>query len=115
MRILVPLDDSLQAQRVLAYVKVLARTTHGKLKLIRATDVEDETSFNSLEQNAAHLQEDGFSVEWSVIGGVDAETAIHATEAEWQPDLIALASTQSVRRMPVAAQRRSFSRRSSEP
>ena len=95
MRILVPLDDSMQAQRVLAYVKVLAARSDGTLKLIRATDIEDETSFGSLEQNARRLEDAGCSVEWSVIGGVDAETAIHAAETEWKPDLIALASTKS--------------------
>jgi nucleotide-binding universal stress UspA family protein/sporulation protein YlmC with PRC-barrel domain len=95
LRILVPLDDSVQAQRVLAYVRLLAAATHGTLNLIRATDVEDETSFNSLAQNAERLRDTGVSVEWSVVGGVDAETAIGAAEAAWQPDLIALASTKS--------------------
>jgi nucleotide-binding universal stress UspA family protein len=95
MRILVPLDDSMQAQRVLGYVRALAARTGASLKLIRATDVEDETSFNSLEQNARRLLDTGFSVEWSVVGGVDAKTAILAAEADWQPELIALASVKA--------------------
>jgi nucleotide-binding universal stress UspA family protein len=96
-RILVPLDDSVQAQRVLAYVRVLAAGSGGELKLIRATDLEDGTSFNSLEQHARRLRDAGFVVEWSVMGGVDAETAILSAEAEWQPDLIALASMKASR------------------
>jgi nucleotide-binding universal stress UspA family protein len=96
-RILVPLDDSVQAQRVLAYVQVLAARSGGELKLIRATDVEDETSFNSLEQHARRLRDAGFVVDWTVTGGVDAETAILSAEAAWQPDLIALASMKASR------------------
>ena len=72
LRILVPLDDSVQAQRVLAYVTLLATATDGTLYLIRATDVEDQTSFNSLAQNAKRLRLAGVSVEWNVVGGVDA-------------------------------------------
>jgi nucleotide-binding universal stress UspA family protein/sporulation protein YlmC with PRC-barrel domain len=95
LRILVPLDDSIQAQRVLAYVRLLTVASHGKLYLIRATDGDDETSFNSLAQNAERLRRVGASVEWNVIGGVDAVSAIRTAEAAWQPDLIALASTKS--------------------
>jgi nucleotide-binding universal stress UspA family protein/sporulation protein YlmC with PRC-barrel domain len=95
LRILVPLDDSIQAQRVLAYVRLLTVASDGKLYLIRATDADDETSFNSLAQNAERLRRVGASVEWNVIGGVDAVSAIRASEAAWQPDLIALASTKS--------------------
>jgi nucleotide-binding universal stress UspA family protein len=95
LRILVPLDDSWQAQRVLVYATALATRMHARLKLIRATDVEDDTSFNSLAYIAKRLCEAGISVESSVVGGVDAETAIHAAETEWQPDLIALATTKS--------------------
>jgi nucleotide-binding universal stress UspA family protein len=95
MRILVPLDDSMQAQRVLAYVRALAQRSNATINLIRATDVEDETSFNSLEQNAARLRDEGLAVEWSVFGGIDAETAIRMAEAQWKPDVIALASIKS--------------------
>ena len=56
MRILVPLDDAIQAQRVLAYVKVLAARGHGTLKLIRATDVEAGSSIrNRLNGSARGL------------------------------------------------------------
>jgi nucleotide-binding universal stress UspA family protein len=82
---------------VLAYVRVLTARTDGKLKLIRATEVEDGTSFNSLEQNARRLQDAGFAVEWSIMRGVDAETAILTAEAEWRPDLIALSSLKASR------------------
>jgi nucleotide-binding universal stress UspA family protein len=95
MRLLVPLDDSLQAQRVLALVVPLAERTGARVKLIRATDLDDDARFNSLERNAQRLGDAGVSVEWSVLRGVDAETAIYTTETEWQPDLIALASTKS--------------------
>ena len=95
VRILAPLDDTSQARRVLAYVTGLVAWTHGKLRLVRATDFEDETSFNSLEQTATRLRDAGVNVEWNVLGGVDAETAIHTVELEWQPDLIALASMKS--------------------
>jgi nucleotide-binding universal stress UspA family protein len=92
LRILVPLDDSMQAQRVLGYVRTLAVASHGRIKLVRATDVEDDTSFNSLAANAARLLDDGFAVEWSVASGVDGRTAIMNEATAWQPDLIAMAS-----------------------
>jgi nucleotide-binding universal stress UspA family protein len=95
LRILVPLDDSLQAQRVLGYASALAALSDGKLKLIRATDVEDDTSFNSLAQNAERLRASGLSVEWSVVGNIDAMHAIETAAGAWRPDLIALASTKS--------------------
>src|SRR6266536_2797592 len=95
LRILVPLDDSPQAQRALGYASALAAATAGTLKLIRATDVEDDSSFNSLAQNAERLRDSGVSVEWSVVGGVDAVAAIKTAASAWRPDLIALASTKS--------------------
>jgi len=92
VRILVPLDDSIQAQRVLGYVRALARASHGVVKLVRVTDIEDDTSFNSLAQNAARLHQDGIAVEWSVASGVDAVHGILDAAAPWQPDVIAMAS-----------------------
>jgi nucleotide-binding universal stress UspA family protein len=95
LRILVPLHDSQLAQRVLGYASALAALSDGKLKLIRATDVEEDTSFDSLAQNAERLRDSGLSVEWSVVGDTDAVTAIETAAREWRPDLIALASTKS--------------------
>ncbi|MBV9354533.1 MAG: universal stress protein, partial [Chloroflexi bacterium] len=95
LRILVPLDDSFQAQRVLVYAWTLATATHGALRPVRATDIEDATSFDSLASNAERLRDAGLLVEWSVLGGVDAETAIRTEAAAWQPDLIALATMKS--------------------
>jgi nucleotide-binding universal stress UspA family protein len=88
----VPLGDSIQANRVLRYVRTLAAVSHGQVKLVRATDIEDETSFNSLAANAARMQDSGISVEWSVVSGVDATTAIGREVSDWQPDLIAMTS-----------------------
>jgi nucleotide-binding universal stress UspA family protein len=88
----VPLDDSIQAQRVLRYVRILVAASNGHVKLVRATDVEDDTSFNSLAANAERMQDDGVSVEWSVASGVDATTAITREESDWQPHLIAMSS-----------------------
>src|ERR1700747_3469885 len=95
LRILVPLDDSPRAQRVLGYASALAALADGKLKLIRATDVEDDTSFGSLAQHAERLRDSGLSVEWRVVGDTDALTAIESAAREWRPDVIALASTKS--------------------
>jgi nucleotide-binding universal stress UspA family protein len=95
LRILVPLDDSFQAQRVLDYVRALAVSTDGIVKLVRITDIEDETSFNSLARNAERLADAGVSVEWDVISGVDAETGIQQAMTAWQPTLLALASTRA--------------------
>lgn len=81
------------SRRALTYAQALAASTGGRLKLIRATDLDDKTSFNSLASTAGRLQ--GVAVEWSVVSGVDAQTAIRETEATWQPDLIALATTKS--------------------
>ncbi|MBV9354016.1 MAG: universal stress protein [Chloroflexi bacterium] len=41
------------------------------------------------------MRDAGLLVEWSVPGGVDAETAIRTEAAAWQPDLIALATMKS--------------------
>jgi nucleotide-binding universal stress UspA family protein len=95
MRILVPLDDSPQSQRVLGYASALAALGDGRLNLIRATDIEDDTSFNSLAQNAERLRDSGLSVEWSVVGDVDALTAIETAARAGRADLIALASSKS--------------------
>ena len=98
MRILVPLDDSIQAQRVLAYVRALAQRSDSTIHLIRATDIEGQTSFasfNSLEHNAVRLRNGGLQVEWSISRGLDAETAIRMAEAKWKPGIIALASMKS--------------------
>jgi nucleotide-binding universal stress UspA family protein len=91
-RILVPLNDSIQAQRVLGYVRALAIRSQAQVKLLRATDIEDDTSFNSLASNAARLKDDGVAVEWNVAKGVDASTAIDNEAATWQPDLVAMTS-----------------------
>ena len=95
LRVLAPLDDSRQSQRALTYAQALATATGGRLKLLRATDLNDEARVNSLAITAGHLQDAGVAVEWSVVSGVDGQTAIHEAEASWQPDLIALASTKS--------------------
>jgi nucleotide-binding universal stress UspA family protein/sporulation protein YlmC with PRC-barrel domain len=92
LRILVPLDDAPPSQRALAYAQALASATGGKLKLVRATQVEDETSVNSLARIAERLQDAGDTVEWSVVDGVDGQTAIRHAEATWQPDLIIMAT-----------------------
>jgi nucleotide-binding universal stress UspA family protein/sporulation protein YlmC with PRC-barrel domain len=93
LRILVPLDDSIQAPRALTYAQALATATGGRLKLVRATDVDDEPRSNSLASYARRVQDAGIAVEWSVVSGVDGQTAIREAESTWQPDLIVLATT----------------------
>ena len=95
LRILVPLDDSIQAPRALTYAQALATATGGRLKLVRATDLDDEARFNSLASHARRLQDAGVAIEWSVVSGVDGQTAIREAESTWQPDLIVLATTMS--------------------
>jgi nucleotide-binding universal stress UspA family protein len=95
LRILAPLDDSVQSQRALTYAQALATATGGRLKLLRATDLDDEARVNSLASSANRLQEAGVAVEWTVVSGVDGQTAIREAEATWQPDLLALATTKS--------------------
>ena len=95
MRILAPLDDSTQSQRALTYAQALATATGGSLNLVRVTDLDDEAHFNSLASNARRLQDAGVAVEWSVVSGVDAQTAVRETEAAWQPDLIVMATNTS--------------------
>ena len=85
----------MQAPRALTYAQALAAATCGSLKLVRATDLDDERRFNSLASTAERVQADGVPVEWSVVSGVDGQTAIRDAEATWQPDLIALATTMS--------------------
>ena len=93
LRILAPLDDSVESQRALTCAQALAAATGCRLKLVRATDLDDEARFNSLVSSARRLQDAGVDVEWSVVSGVDGQKAIREAEAEWQPDLIALATT----------------------
>ena len=93
LRILAPLDDSMQSQRALTYAQSLATATGGRLKLLRATDLDDEAHANSLASTARRLEDAGVAVEWSVVHGVDGPTAIREAEVTWQPDLIALATT----------------------
>ena len=51
-----------------------------------STDIEDDTSFNSLAENTARMRYEGASVEWSVRSGVDALTAIMDEAAVWQSE-----------------------------
>jgi nucleotide-binding universal stress UspA family protein/sporulation protein YlmC with PRC-barrel domain len=97
LRILAPLDDSVESQRALTYAQALATATGGSLKLVRATDLDDQARFNSLASNAERLRDAGVDVEWSVVSGVDGQTAIREAEAAWRPDLIALATTKMSR------------------
>src|SRR5688572_16814147 len=92
LRILVPLDDSPAAQRALLYAGALAGATQGRIKLFRATDLEAEAGFNSLAHHAQHLREAGIAVEWTVLEGVDAGTAVLDTAHVWRPELIAMAT-----------------------
>jgi nucleotide-binding universal stress UspA family protein len=93
LRVLVALDDSEQAQRVVAYVGLLAATAPGQIKLIRATDIDEAAIFDSLPENARRLRESGLSVEWRVVPGIDAVSAIVAEARAWDPDLIAMSTT----------------------
>src|SRR5712691_9653043 len=85
----------MESQRALASALALATAAGGKLKLLCATDLDDETRVNSLASIANRLQEAGVTVEWSVVSGVDGQAAIREAEATWHPDLIALATTKS--------------------
>jgi len=68
LRVLAPLDDSTQSQRALTYAQALATATGGRLKLLRATDLDDEARVNSLARIAGRLEDAGVAVEWSVNG-----------------------------------------------
>jgi nucleotide-binding universal stress UspA family protein len=95
LRVLVPLDETPQARRVLDYVQALVAATGGVLKLIRASGVEAEAGYNGLAYTANHLRETGLTVESSVVADRDAVSAILAAAREWQPDLIAMATRKS--------------------
>ncbi|HZQ99292.1 MAG TPA: universal stress protein [Chloroflexota bacterium] len=89
-----PLDESDQSQRALVYALDLAAATGGQIKLVRASGVEAEAGVDSLARHARDLQDAGFAaVEWSVVEGVDAVTAILDAARAWHPDIIAMATT----------------------
>src|SRR5579864_5936204 len=87
-RVMVPLDESDQAQRALVYARILARATGGPILLVRASGVESEAGYNKLSNIARRLQDEGLSVDWQVIEGEDAVSAILETAKAQRPDLI---------------------------
>jgi nucleotide-binding universal stress UspA family protein/sporulation protein YlmC with PRC-barrel domain len=95
LRILVPLDESPSALRVLPYAQALASATHGTLQLIRASGMEDDAGYQRLSYRAQQLQDAGISVEWSVVNDVDAVSAIVEAARTWRPDLVAMATLKS--------------------
>src|SRR5579864_328793 len=87
-RVMVPLDESDQAQRALVYARIVARATGGPVLLVRASGVESEAGYDKLSNIARRVQEDGLSVDWHVVEGEDAVSAILETAKAWRPDLI---------------------------
>jgi len=94
-RILVPLDETPQARRALEYAKALVDTTHGVLKLIRASGVEAEAGYDSLAHTVEHLRDTAIAVESTVVVDQDAVSAILQTAHAWRPDLITMATRKS--------------------
>ena len=93
LRILVPLDETPQAKRVLEYAQALVVATHGVLKLVRASGVEAEAGYDSLAFIVQHLRETGINVESTVVPDQAAVTTILQAANDWQPDLIAMATS----------------------
>jgi nucleotide-binding universal stress UspA family protein len=92
LRVLVPLDETPQARRVLDYAQALVAPTRGVLKLVRASGVEAKAGYDSLACTAERLREAGLTVESTVVAEEDAVTAILQAARAWQPDLIAMAT-----------------------
>ena len=110
-KILIPLDGSELAAKILPRVKDLVKASDGEITLIRvghyATDEqvgeatpgvifeaaveENRVARRYLEQTAAALRSEGIEVRWVYMRGVPAETIIAYAEAEGM-DLIAMAS-----------------------
>jgi nucleotide-binding universal stress UspA family protein/sporulation protein YlmC with PRC-barrel domain len=67
LRVLAPLDETPQAQRALLYAGSLAGATNGCLKLLRASDTEDETSFNSLDGSSVAEQGLGSAIRFAEL------------------------------------------------
>ncbi len=93
LRVLVPLDETPQAQRVLEYAQALVAATYGVLRLIRASGVEAEAGYDSLAFTIERLREAGVTVEGTVVADEAAATAILEAATAWQPDLIAMATS----------------------
>lgn len=88
LRVLVPLDETVQAQRALVYARGIAHATGGEIMLVRASGVEAEAGYDKLSNVAARLRNEGLSAAWKVVEGEDAVSAILKTADDWQPDLI---------------------------
>jgi nucleotide-binding universal stress UspA family protein len=91
-RVLVPLDETPQARRALDFAQALVTAPNGQVKLIRASGVEADAGYSGLAYYAEQLRDAGVRVEWSVVAGVDATTAILESAREWRPDLIVMAT-----------------------
>jgi nucleotide-binding universal stress UspA family protein len=92
LRVLVPLDETPQARRVLEYAQALVADTGGVLKLVRASGVEADAGNDSLAYPAERLREARLTVESTVVANEDAVTTILQAARAWQPDLIAMAT-----------------------
>ena len=76
LRVMVPLDESLQAQRALFYARAVVEATGGEMLLVRASGVEEQAGYDKLANVARRVQDEGLSVAWKVIEGDDAVQAV---------------------------------------
>jgi len=89
--IVIPLDGSALAKRVLAHALTIARTFDCNLHLVRATEEAEGESGPTeyIAQEAASLRSAGFDVSQTVKAGSPADVIIEAAEAQAEP-LIAM-------------------------
>ncbi|HEX8969872.1 MAG TPA: universal stress protein, partial [Chloroflexota bacterium] len=92
LRVLVPLDETAQARGALVYAQALAQATHSELKLLRASGIEAEVGFDSLDNYAEHVRQTGVAVHSTVVKDQAAESAILEAVRSWRPDLITMAT-----------------------
>jgi len=78
--VMVPLDESLQAQRGLIYARSVVEATGGELLLLRAGGVEETAGYDKLANVAQPMQDDELTAAWKVVEHEHAVTAILDTE-----------------------------------
>src|SRR5690349_11074197 len=87
LRILVPLDGSVQARRALVYARELAQGTGGRLLLVHsAPGGPVDFIERRLDRIARRVEASGVATEWRIIDGQPAR-AIHEAATSWGADL----------------------------
>jgi nucleotide-binding universal stress UspA family protein len=92
LRILVPLDGTVQARRALVYARPLAKALDGRLMIVHSADAAPlDFLERRLERIARRVESTGVPIEWQIVEGNATQVILEAARA-WNADLIAMAT-----------------------